>query len=90
MHQVRLFKILQRHSELEVQQNPAILKELGSPDAANEEMLQEEGLGSEFEPANAVYDAASLQFRTQPDFQRRVQSIESGYQKSRDCFMQFS
>ena len=89
MHQVRLFKVLQKHSEIEVQQNPAILKELGSPDAANEDMLREEGLGSEFEPANAVYDAAGLQFRSHPDFQRKVQGIESGYQKSKDSVMQF-
>jgi hypothetical protein len=89
MHQVRLFKLLQKHSEIEIQQNPAIIKELGSPEAANEEMLREEGLGTEFEPANAVYDAASLQFRNHPDFQRKIQSIETGYQKSNSFIIQF-
>lgn len=88
MHQVRLFRVLQEHSEIEVQQNPALLKDLGSPDAGNEDMLREEGLGSDYEPATAVFDAASLQFRTQPDFQRRVQAIEQGYQKSTIGFMQ--
>jgi hypothetical protein len=88
MHQVRLFRVLQKHSEIEVQQNPGLLKELGSPDAGNEEMLREEGLGTEFEPATAVFDAASLQFRGYPDFQRRVQAIEQGYQKSTIGFMQ--
>lgn len=51
-------------------------------------MLREEGLGTEYEPATAVFDAASMQFRGQPDFQRRVQTIEQGYQKSTLGLMQ--
>ena len=40
-------------------------------------------MGSEFEPASAVFDAAGLQFRAQRDFQTKVQAIEGGYQKSK-------
>lgn len=89
MHQVRIFKKLQEYSEMELQQNPNIIKDLGNPDETNEEMLRAEGLGSEYEPATAVYDAASLQFRTHPDFRMKIQQIEKGYQNSKLVVIQF-
>lgn len=75
---------------MELQQNPNIIKDLGNPDATNEEMLRAEGLGSEFEPATAVYDAASMQFRNHPDFRVKIQQIEKGYQNSKSLSTQSS
>lgn len=36
MHQVRVLKKVHEHSEIEIQQNPSLIKDLGNPDAANE------------------------------------------------------
>jgi hypothetical protein len=36
MHQVRVFQKLKEHTEIELQQNPSILKDLGNPDEQSE------------------------------------------------------
>jgi hypothetical protein len=83
---VRVFQKLQKHSEIELQQDPSILKELGNPDADNEEMLRKEGYDTEFVPAMAVYESAILSFKKDGDFQNKIRQIETGYQTSTALF----
>lgn len=77
-----LFRKLKEHTEIELQQNPSLLKEIGNPEAEQEEILKEEGLGTEIEPPFAVYEAASIRFRNDPEFRAQINKIEQGYQKS--------
>lgn len=60
---------------MELQQDPTILRDLGNPDAENEEMLRQEGLDTEFEPATAVYENAILLYRKDADFQAKIRQI---------------
>lgn len=60
---------------MELQQDPTILRDLGNPDAENEEMLRQEGLATEYEPATAVYESAIILFRKDADFQAKIRQI---------------
>ena len=58
------------------------MAELGSQEKEQEEILIEEGLGSEFEPALAIYDVAAAKFKNGPTVRMKIAKIEQGYQKS--------
>jgi hypothetical protein len=45
-------------------------------------MLREENLGTEFEPATAVYESAVMHFRRDINFQNKIKQIENGYHSS--------
>lgn len=47
-------------------------------------------LRSEFEPAFAVFDMASLKFKNDPTIRAQVQKLETGYQQSTYTFIEFS
>jgi hypothetical protein len=55
--------------------NPQLLADLSSQEKEQEEILLEEGLGSEFEPAFAVFDMASLKFKNDPTLRAQLQKI---------------
>ena len=69
--------------------NPQLLADLSNQEKEQEELLLEEGLGSEFEPAFAVFDMASLKFKNDPTARAQLQKIEAGYQQSKYDLMQF-
>ena len=48
-----------------------------------EEILVEEGLGSEFDPPFAVYEMAGVKMRNDPLVRNKVAKIEEAYQRSK-------
>jgi len=82
IQQVAVFKKLAEYSEEELAKNPHLLAELGSQEKEQEDILIEEGLGTEFEPALAIYDVAATKFKNEPTVRAKVAKIEQGYQRS--------
>lgn len=82
MLQVSVFKKLAQYSEEELSANPHLMSDLSSQEKEQEEILLEEGLGTEFEPAFAVYDMANLKFKNDPASRMQITKIEQGYQQS--------
>lgn len=85
-----VFKKLAEYSEEELQANPHLLSELGNHEKEQEDILTEEGLGTEFEPPFAVYEMAGVKFRNDPLVRTQIAKIEEGYQRSTALFSQFS
>ena len=56
-------------------QNPQLLADLGSQEKEQEEILVEEGLGTEFEPALAIYDAAAAKFKSDGAVRMKISKI---------------
>lgn len=90
MQQVAVFKKLNEHTEEELAQNPQLLADLNNHDKEQEEILIEEGLGSEYDPPFAVFEMAGLKFRNDPTMRMQIAKIEEGYQRSIHLFIQFS
>jgi hypothetical protein len=63
-------------------QNPHLLSDLSNHEKEQDEILAEEGLGTEFEPPFAVFDMASLKFKNDATFRSQLTKIEEGYQRS--------
>lgn len=80
MQQVEVFRKLAKYSEEEIQSNPALLKGMGNPEVEQQEILNEEGLDSEYVPALAVFEKAAQQFRNDAAFLGQVNYIEKAYQ----------
>lgn len=77
-----VFKKLAEYTEEELAQNPNILSELGNHEKEQEEILIEEGLGSEFDPPFAVFEMAGLKMRNDPTLRGQIAKIEEAYQRS--------
>ena len=56
-------------------QNPQLLADLGSQEKEQEEILIEEGLGTEFEPALAIYDTAAARFKSDSTVRMKISKI---------------
>ena len=82
LQQVAVFRKLAQYSEEELAQNPQLLSDLGSQEKEQEEILIEEGLGTEFEPALAIYDLAATKFKSDPTVRMKIAKIDQGYQRS--------
>ena len=80
--QVSVFKKIAQYSEEELARNPALMSDLGNQEKEQEELLEEEGLGTEFEPALAIYDMATLKYKNDPTVRMQITKIEQGYQQS--------
>ena len=77
-----VFRKLAEYSEEELARNPQLLAELGSQEKEQEEILVAEGLGTEFEPALAIYDVAASKYKNDPTVRMQIGKIEQGYQRS--------
>ena len=80
--QVSVFKKIAQYSEEELARNPTLMSDLGNQEKEQEELLEEEGLGTEFEPALAIYDMATLKYKNDPTVRMQITKIEQGYQQS--------
>ena len=60
------------------------MSDLGNQEKEQEEILEEEGLGNELEPALAVYDMSAMKFKADPVVRAQITKIEQGYQQSTD------
>lgn len=71
------------YSEEELSQNPHLLSDLGNHEKEQEEILIEEGLDSEFDPAFAVFEMAGAKLRNDPTLRMQLAKMEEGYQRSK-------
>lgn len=63
--------------------DPDLLKSLGNPEAQEEKILEEEGLGENDQPAAAVFQSACSRFRNDAAFKQQIAKIEGHYMKSK-------
>ena len=76
-----MFRKISKYSEAELQADPSLLKDMGNPEAEQEEILIEEGLGSEYDPAFAVFQKAVEKYAASAEFQTGIAKIERAYQQ---------
>lgn len=56
---------------------------MGNPEEETNKILEEENLGSEYDPPMAVFEKAIAEYRGDMAFKARIGMIEQGYGKSK-------